>query len=154
MAKTRVRGAPEASDDLAFVGEGDPQAKLVFVTKEAFVDKSASDLLHKMIEAMGLKKADVLIAHITEPHSPGALKFESINAQIVVSLGEKISQSLLESGSSISDLRGVFRSFRGRKLIATFHPEDLLKNPELKKSVWTDLQNVAKELGISVPSRK
>jgi hypothetical protein len=147
MAKPRPYVAPA---EIILTGEGPSQAQLIFITAEAS-SKPASELLHKMIEAMGLKKTDVLIAHFDEG---GSLKMSELQPQIIVALGETISRLLLASSATIADLRGIFKPFKGAKLIATFHPEDLLKKPDLKKSVWADLQNVAKELGISIPSRK
>jgi hypothetical protein len=152
MAKPRVRPLTEStSQPLTFVGEGNSESKLVFIIAEAS-SKPAQDLLHKMIEAMGLKKDDVLIAHLE--NSPQALKLENLQPSVIVALGESIAQNLLATNAPISELRGVFRPFQKAKLIATFHPEDMIKKPELKKTVWADLQNVAKELGIAIPQRK
>jgi hypothetical protein len=150
MAKPRIREVSEQSGELAIAGDGNPLAKLVFISSQAS-EKAETDLLHKMIEAMGLKKDEVLIAHLSETITPG---LENIQPQIWVALGETIAQTLLATSSPVAELRGLFKPFKGAKLIATFHPADMIKKPDLKKSVWADLQNVAKELGITLPTRK
>jgi uracil-DNA glycosylase len=128
MAKPRPHQAPA---EILISGEGDPQAKLVFITAKPS-EKAASELLHKMIEAMGLKPSEVFIAHLSET---GTTKLGDLPAQIIVGLGD------LNLNTSA-------------KFVTTFHPKDLIQKPELKKQVWAVLQNVAKELGISIPSRK
>jgi uracil-DNA glycosylase len=131
MAKPRPHFAPA---EIVISGEGDPQAKLVFLTAKPS-EKAANDLLHKMIEAMGLKTSEVFVAHLSET---GPLKLGNLPTQIVIALGNDFHVTAAKNA----------------KLVTTFHPEDLIQKPELKKQVWAILQNVAKELGIAIPSRK
>jgi len=161
------------------LGEGSPHAKLMFVGEgpgeqedlsgRPFVGR-AGQLLDKMIVAMGLSRADVFIANIVkcrppnnrfpepdevETCSPFLFKqIETIRPEVIVGLGKCASQTLLKTETVISKLRGNFFPFRGSKLIPTYHPSYLLRNPSAKKEVWQDLQKVAQELGIEIPKQK
>jgi DNA polymerase len=69
-----------------------------------------------------------------------------INPDVIVALGTFAAQTLLKTEERISRLRGRVHSFENRKLIATFHPSYLLRNPAEKKAAWQDLQMAMKEL--------
>jgi uracil-DNA glycosylase family 4 len=161
------------------VGEGNPQAELVFVGEgpgeqedqqgRPFVGKSGQ-LLDRMIEAMGLKRSDVFICNVVKCRPPDnrnpeadeieacgnflARQLDILRPKVVVALGKFAAQTLLQTETPISRLRGEFRSYRGAKLMPTFHPAYLLRNPDSKKEAWADLQQVAKEMGIQIPQRK
>ena len=150
------------------IGQGNPQAKLVIVIDDA--NEAARELLDKMIRAMGLKNDQFYLASTvkclpsTDPHAkrdePRSCRnflFErlaQIAPQVVVALGNTVAQRLLNSEEKISTLRGKFHECRGMKLMPTFHPSELLKNPESKKAAWEDLKLVAKELGLDITTRK
>jgi DNA polymerase len=161
------------------IGEGNPQARLVFVGEgpgeqedlkgRPFVGK-AGQLLDRMIEAIGLKRSDVYICNVVKCRPPGnrnpeadeiescapflARQLDLIRPQIVVALGKFAAQTLLQTETPISRLRGDFKPYRGAQLMPTFHPAYLLRNPESKKEAWEDLQKVAKELGLEIPKKK
>jgi uracil-DNA glycosylase family 4 len=152
-------GNPKA--DLAFVGEGpgrDEDAQ-----GEPFVGR-AGKLLTDMIKAMSLERSDVYICNVvkcrppenrTPEHdeiatcSPFLLRqLEFIRPKVIVCLGNVAAQNLLGTNKSISHFRGQWFDFRGSRLIATYHPAYLLRNPAAKSDVWTDLKKVMAVLGL------
>jgi uracil-DNA glycosylase len=129
-------------------------SKLIFVGDA--IQGQASQLLDRMIEAMGVQRANV---SIVAPEAAAALELNE--PSIIVALGEKALRSLLQAESSVAPLlnesfdglRSRFHAYRGSQLISVFHPSELIKSPQLKKDVWTDLQKVVKEMGIAIPKR-
>lgn len=160
------------------VGEGDPGARLVFVGEgpgeqedlqgRPFVGK-AGQLLDRMIEAIGLRREQVYIANVVKCRPPGnrdpepdeitacdpflLRQLETIRPQVVVALGRFAAQTLLRTEMPISRLRGNFHPYRDAKLMPTFHPSYLLRNPSGKREAWLDLQQVARELGLRIPQK-
>jgi uracil-DNA glycosylase family 4 len=161
------------------LGEGNPKAELVFVGEgpgeqediqgRPFVGK-AGQLLDKMIEAMGLSREQVFIANVVKCRPPGNRnpepdeiascspflhrQLDLIRPKVIVALGKFAAQTLLQTEQRISELRGNFFEYRGVRLMPTFHPAFLLRNPESKREAWSDLQKVAVELGIEIPKRR
>jgi len=162
------------------VGEGDPNAELVFVGEgpgeqediqgRPFVGRSG-ELLDKMIEAMGLSRGKVYILNVVKCRPPGNRNPEPdeiaacspflerqlsiLKPKVVVALGKFAAQTLLKTDTPISRLRGQFKPYlHGSKLMPTFHPAYLLRNPESKREAWADLQAVARELGLTIPAAK
>jgi len=160
------------------LGEGNAKARLVFVGEapgetedlegRPFVGR-AGQLLDKMIEAIGLLRSDVYICNLVKSRppenrnpEPDEIKacrpflyrqLDVIKPEIVVSLGKFASQTLLGTEERISDLRGKIFPWRGVKLIPTWHPAYLLRNPPAKKDAWEDFKAIAKELGLKLPPR-
>jgi DNA polymerase len=146
-------GNPEA--DLMFVGEA-PGAD-EDVQGEPFVGR-AGQLLTKIIEAIGLKREDVYIANVIKCRPPGNRnpepdevaqcepflfkQIEIIKPKVIVALGKFAAQTLLRTLDPISRLRGRVFDYRGAKLIPTFHPAYLLRNPASKREVWEDMKVV------------
>ena len=155
--------------------DGNPKAKLVFVGEGPGRDEDmqglpfvgrAGKLLTQMIEAMGLQRQDVYICNVVkcrppenrlpEPDeiktcSPFLLRqLEVVDPQVIVALGACAAQTLLQTTRGISHFRGQWQEFGGRKLMATYHPAYLLRNPPAKADVWKDLQMVMAELGLEV----
>jgi DNA polymerase len=159
-------------------GVGNPKAELVFVGEgpghdedvqgEPFVGR-AGKLLTQMIEAMGLRREDVYICNVVKCRppenrlpekdeiatcSPFLLRqLAAIQPKVICCLGACAAQTLLETNQGISRFRGQWFDFRGAKLISTYHPAYLLRNPSAKSEVWKDLQNVMAFLGLQ-PKRK
>ena len=154
-------------------GAGNPHAELVFVGEGPGHDEDvqglpfvgrAGKLLTQMIEAMGLQRQDVYICNVVkcrppenrtpekdevETCSPFLLRqLDAISPKVIVCLGSVAAQTLLETNRGISHFRGEWLEFRGRKLMATYHPAYLLRNPSAKGEVWKDLQKVMAELGL------
>jgi len=67
--------------------------------------------------------------------------------------GRRRRETLLETTRGISQFRGQWLEWRGHKLMATYHPAYLLRNPNAKGEVWKDLQKVMAELGLQ-PAKK
>ena len=154
-------------------GQGNPHAELVFVGEGpghdediqglAFVGR-AGKLLTQMIEAMGLQRDDVYICNVVKCRPPENRKPEDdematcspflfrqldvIKPKAIVCLGATAAQALLKTKDSISRYRGVWFDFRGAKLLATYHPAYLLRNPPAKADVWQDLKKVMAFLGL------
>jgi len=152
-------------------GVGNPDAPLVFVgeapgadedrTGEPFVG-AAGQLLTKMIEAMGLSRDEVYICNILKCRPPGNRNPEpdeiaecepflkkqlaSIRPRMIVALGKFAAQCLLRSDAPISKLRGAWKAYEGIPLMPTYHPAFLLRTPSAKREVWSDLQEVMREL--------
>jgi len=160
-----ARGNPSA--ELMFVGEGpgaDEDAQgLPFVGK-------AGQLLDKMIEAMGYRPEDVYIANIVKCRPPNNRKPEPsemaacvgylheqialVRPRAIVALGATACEGLL-GVSGITRLRGTWRLYRGEiPVMPTFHPAYLLRTPEAKREVWSDLQQVMHKLGKAPPQKK
>ena len=72
----------------------------------------------------------------------------SVKPDIICALGTFAAQTLLETGSSISKLRGCFHDYAGIKVLPTYHPAYLLRNPEKKRDVWEDMKKLMKALDI------
>ena len=146
-------GNPHA--DLMFVGEapgGDEDLKGI-----PFVGR-AGQLLTKIIEAIDLQRDDVYIANVIKCRPPGNRnpepdevascepflfqQIDSIKPKVIVALGKFAAQTLLRTEDPISRLRGRVFTYRGAKLIPTFHPAYLLRNPSSKREVWEDMKLV------------
>lgn len=150
-------GAEKAS--LVFVGEG-PGAQ-EDMKGRPFVGK-AGDLLTKIINAMNLDRKDVYICNVVKCRPPGnrtpnteeisrctpflKRQLSAIGPKVICALGKCASQTLLQSDTPISRLRGHFYTFMGIKVMPTFHPAYLLRNPGMKKYVWEDVQKIMKLL--------
>jgi DNA polymerase len=160
-------------------GDGNPKAELVFVGEGPGHDEDvqglpfvgrAGKLLTQMIEAMGLRRKDVYICNVVKCRppenrapekeevatcSPFLLRqIDAIAPKVIVCLGSVAAQTLLETNRGISQFRGQWLEFRGRKLLATYHPAYLLRNPSAKSEVWKDLQKVMAVLGLEVKKGK
>jgi uracil-DNA glycosylase len=160
-------------------GVGNPNAELVFVGEgpghdedvqgEPFVGR-AGKLLTQMIEAMGLQRSDVYICNVVkcrppenrlperdeiEICSPFLLRqLAVIQPKVICCLGACSAQTLLQTNQGISRFRGEWFDFRGGKLIATYHPAYLLRNPNAKGEVWKDLQKVMAVLSLKPKPRR
>lgn len=152
-------------------GEGNRKSKLVFVGEAPGGDEDmqgrpfvgrAGQLLTRIIEAMGLKRKDVYICNILKCRPPGnrnprpeeinacepflIKQLKVINPQVICALGTFASHTLLKTDVPITVLRGKFHAYHGIKLMPTYHPAYLLRNPGAKKQVWEDIQKIMKVL--------
>jgi DNA polymerase len=151
-------GSPTA--ELMFVGEAPGQEE--DVQGIPFVGR-AGQLLTKIIEAIDLKREDVYIANVIkcrppENRNPEPDEVETcepflfrqidiIKPKVIVALGKFGAQTLLRTLDPISRLRGRVYDYRGAKLVPTFHPAYLLRNPSSKREVWEDMKLVKRLLG-------
>ena len=149
-------------------GTGNPQARLMFVGEapgadediqgEPFVGR-AGQLLTKIIQSIGLERADVYIANVIKCRPPGNRnpepdevatcrpflfrQIDTIRPRVIVALGTHAAHALLEVETPISRLRGQVHPFRhGASLVPTFHPAYLLRSPDRKRDVWEDMKKV------------
>jgi uracil-DNA glycosylase len=150
-----VFGVGNAQADLMFVGEA-PGAD-EDIQGEPFVGR-AGQLLTKIIEAIGLSRGDVYIANVIKCRPPQNRNPEQdevdtcepflfrqidvIQPKVIVALGTFAARALLRTLDPISRLRGRVFEYRGAKLIPTFHPAYLLRNPASKREVWEDMKLV------------
>jgi len=87
--------------------------------------------------------------------SPFLLRqLDTISPKVIVCLGAVAAKTILETNRGISQFRGQWLEFRGKKLMATYHPAYLLRNPSAKSEVWKDLQKVMIELGLPLKKGK
>jgi len=152
-------------------GVGNPEADLMFVGEAPGADEDeqgipfigrAGQLLTKIIEAIDLKRDDVYIANIIkcrppqnrnpEPDEVASCEpflfrqIDVIKPKVIVALGKYAAQTLLRVETPISRLRGRVFDYRGARLIPTFHPAYLLRNPSSKREVWEDMKLVKRLL--------
>ena len=118
---------------------------------------------------MGIRRSEVYIANVVKCRPPGNRnpegdevascepflfrQIELVGPKAIVALGTFAVQALLRLKTPISKLRGVWHDFHGIKLMPTFHPAYLLRNPGDKRLVWSDIQEVMRFLGLAVPRR-
>ena len=154
-------------------GDGNPDARLMFIGEGPGADEDAQglpfvgragQLLNNMIAAMGLKRSDVYIANIVkcrppqnrvpEPEEANTCapflfrQIDVIRPEVIVALGATAATYLLGAKSPLARLRGRLHEARGAKLIVTYHPAYLLRDPSQKKEAWKDLQLAMAELGL------
>jgi DNA polymerase len=169
LHKSRSRivfGDGNPRTDLAFVGEGPGEEEdrqgLPFVGR-------AGKLLTQMIDAMGLDRKQVYICNVVKCRPPSNRTPERdemstcgpflerqlmvIQPKVIVCLGSVAAQALLATGEPMGRVRGKWFQWRGMKLLPTYHPAYLLRNPSAKGIVWEDLQNVMAELGLKPPRK-
>jgi len=158
--------------------DGDPNARLMFVGEGPGADEDAQglpfvgragQLLNNMIGAMGLKREEVYIANVVKCRPPGNRtpepeeantcspflfrQIDVVRPEVLVALGATAATYLLGQRQPLAGLRGRVHSFRGTKLIVTYHPAFLLRDPRQKKEAWADLQIAMRELGLKPPVR-
>jgi DNA polymerase len=151
-------------------GEGSEKAQLVFIGEgpgeeedrqgRPFVGK-AGQLLTRIINAIGLRREEVYITNIIKcrpPHNRNPQQEEIatcepflnkqlgiIRPKIICALGTFAAQTLLQTHEKISRLRGRFFSCRGIKVMPTYHPAFLLRNPHKKREAWEDIKKIQEE---------
>jgi len=160
-------------------GAGNPQARLVFVGEGPGFDEdrqgqpfvgAAGQLLTRIIEAMTLTREQVYICNIIKCRPPGnrdpetdeiqacspflTRQLKAIAPDFIVALGSFAARTLLETTVPISKLRGRFHDYKGVKLLPTYHPAFLLRNPDKKREVWEDMKKLMLEMGLSSEMHK
>lgn len=158
--------------------DGSPNARLLFVGEGPGADEDAQglpfvgragQLLNNMIAAMGLKREEIYIANVVKCRPPSNRtpepeeantcspflfrQIDVVRPEVVVALGATAATYLLGQRQPLAGLRGRVHNFRGSKLIVTYHPAFLLRDPRQKKEAWADLQIAMRELGLKPPSR-
>jgi uracil-DNA glycosylase family 4 len=158
--KTIVFGEGNEKATLMLIGEGPGYDE--DVQGRPFVGK-AGQLLTKIIQSVNLSREEVYIANIIkcrppqnrnpEPDeiqncSPFLMKqIEAIQPKIICALGTFSTQTLLKTDTKITALRGKLFDLEGIKVIPTYHPAFLLRNPDKKREVWEDMKKIVELLG-------
>lgn len=147
--------------------EGNRKARLMFVGEAPGADEDAQSrpfvgragqLLTKIIEAIGLKREQVLIGNVNRCRPPGnraptteeastckpylLREIAIVQPEVIVVLGNTAMKNLLDTREGITRLRGRFQDFKGIKVMPTFHPAYLLRDPSKKRETWEDLKMV------------
>ncbi len=146
---------------------GNHRARLMFIGEAPGADEDAQgrpfvgragQLLTKIIEAIGLKREDVIIGNVNRCRPPGNRQpnleeaaicrpflfreIAAVKPDVIVVMGNTALRNLLESREGITRVRGKFQDFRGIKVMPTFHPAYLLRDPSKKRETWEDLKKV------------
>ena len=156
-------------------GVGNPHARLCFLGEapgadedrqgEPFVGRAGQLLTDIIQKGMGLTRDDVYILNILKCRPPGnrnPLPEEAgncrsfldrqlalIRPEFICCLGAVAAQNLLDTDVAIGRLRGSVYDYRGARVVCTYHPAYLLRNPPAKKLTWEDIQLLMKEMGLS-----
>ena len=152
--------------------EGNRKARLMFVGEAPGADEDdqarpfvgrAGQLLTKIIEAIGLKRDSVLIGNVNRCRPPGnrpptpqeasmcrpflLREIAIVQPKVIVTLGNTAMKNLLGTNEGITKARGKFQDYKGIKVMPTFHPAYLLRDPSKKRETWEDLKKVRDYLG-------
>lgn len=153
-------------------GDGHPRARLVFVGEGPGFEEDkqglpfvgpAGQLLTRIIEAIKLDRTQVYICNVLKCRPPGnrnpqpdeinscfpflERQLAAIQPDFIVALGTFAAQTLLGTATPISRLRRRFHDYNGIKVLPTYHPAYLLRNPDKKRDVWEDMKMLMKEYG-------
>lgn len=151
--------------------DGNFDARLMFVGEAPGADEDASgkpfvgragQLLNKIIEAIGMKREDVIIGNVNRCRPPQnrtptpqeaktckpflLREIAIIQPQIIVVMGNTAMKNLLDTKEGITKLRGEFQDYKGIKVMPTFHPAYLLRDPSKKRETWEDMKKVREYL--------
>jgi uracil-DNA glycosylase family 4 len=147
--------------------EGNRKARLMFVGEAPGADEDmqarpfvgrAGQLLNKIIEAIGMKREDILIGNVNRCRPPQnrtptleeaktckpflLREIAIVQPEVIVVLGNTAMKNLLDTKEGITKLRGKFQDYRGIKVMPTFHPAYLLRDPSKKRETWEDMKMV------------
>ncbi|HZH32071.1 MAG TPA: uracil-DNA glycosylase family protein [Pyrinomonadaceae bacterium] len=151
--------------------EGNPKARLMFVGEAPGADEDASgrpfvgragQLLNKIVEAIGMKREDVFIGNVNRCRPAGnrtpttaeaatckpflLREIALLRPEVIVVLGNTAMKNLLDTKEGITKLRGNFMDYKGIKVMPTFHPAYLLRDPSKKRETWEDMKKVREYL--------
>lgn len=155
--------------------EGFAQARLMFVGEAPGADEDAQarpfvgragQLLNKIIEAIGMKREEVFIGNVNrcrppQNRTPTPLEAATckpfllreisiVQPEVIVVLGNTAMKNLLDTKEGITKVRGQFQDYRGIKVMPTFHPAYLLRDPTKKRETWEDMKKVRQYLDQNV----
>ena len=159
-----VYGVGNADADVLFVGEGPGRDE--DLQGEPFVGRAGQLLTDIITKGMKLRREDVYIANVVKCRPPQnrdpepdevascepflVRQIELVQPRVVIALGRFAVQTLLRSAEPVSRLRGKWHDYRGIRLMPTYHPAYLLRNPGDKRLVWEDIKSVLREMGTAV----
>ena len=156
-------------------GVGNPKPRLCFLGEapgadedkqgEPFVGK-AGQLLNKIIDACQMNREDVYILNILKCRPPGNRtplpqeaancrgylnrQLELLQPEFICCLGACAAHNLLQTDTPIGKMRNKFHDYQGIKVMCTYHPAYLLRNPDAKKHVWEDMKKLMREMGTPI----
>lgn len=159
-------------------GVGNPQARIMFVGEapgadedaqgEPFVGRSGQ-LLNDIIKACRMKREDIYICNVLRCRPPGNRlpapdeaancreflegQIAHVNPEYIVCWGACAAQNLLSMTESIGKLRGRFYTFGNAKVLCTYHPSYLMRNPAAKKDVWEDMKKLFLDMGVDLTAK-
>lgn len=163
---SKAKSVPTFADEFFIFGTGKKDAEVVIVGESPGLPDADSekpfmgpvgDLLTKILSAIGLKREDCYLTNVVkyisagEDLTPDILKFFTpflhreilaIQPKVIISLGNTPTKALLDTKKPISKIRGEFVDFKGIKLMPTFNPAYLLRDPSKKREVWEDMKQV------------
>jgi uracil-DNA glycosylase family 4 len=156
-------------------GVGNPEARIMFLGEAPGADEdrqgepfvgAAGQLLNRILEACKVQRSEVYICNILRCRPPGNRtpapeeaancreylegQIEIVDPDYIVCLGSVAAKNLLASMESIGKLRGRFFNYGRAKVVCTYHPAYLLRNPAAKKDVWADMKFLMHDLGIEL----
>jgi len=166
VSACRLCGLCETRTQTVF-SDGAPTARLVCVGEAPGRDEDlqglpfvgrAGQLLNKMLAAIDLKREDVYICNVLKCRPPDnrtplpdevercipylEQQIALVKPVLICALGLSASQALLGTKASMTSMRGRTFEYKGIPLIPTYHPAALLRNPNLKREAWVDLQRI------------
>jgi len=159
-------------------GVGNPQARIVFVGEAPGADEDAQgepfvgragQLLNQIITASRLTREEIYICNVLKCRPPGNRtpnddecancreylegQLAAINPEYIVCWGAVAARNLLKSPLTIGTLRGKLHEYGRAKVLCTYHPSYLLRNPAAKKDVWQDMQFLMADMGVDLKSK-
>ncbi len=170
---------PVATRTQTVPGVGNPNARLCFLGEapgadedrlgEPFVGR-AGQLLNRIIQACGMRREDVYIFNVLKCRPPGnrtpteveaancwpflLRQIQIIRPEFICCLGAVAARRLLNTKAPMGRLRGQVHDFHGIKVVVTYHPAYLLRNPSAKRQTWEDMKLLLREMGLPVPQQE
>jgi uracil-DNA glycosylase family 4 len=162
----KAKARPEFADRIFIFGEGPPGARVAVVGESPGapdIDSGrpfmgpAGQMLNRILEAIGLKRDDCYLTNTVKMISsgdeltPDVLSFFTpylhrelrvVRPEVVIAFGNTPTHALLKTKKPISKMRGEFHDYQGSKLMPTFNPAYLLRDPSKKREVWEDMKKV------------
>jgi DNA polymerase len=146
-------------------GSGNPNADIVVIGEAPGADEDASglpfvgragQLLTKILESVNFSREEVFICNILKCRPPNNRRplpeevdlcepflfkqLELIQPKFILALGLTAVDTLLRDKHKMADIRGSFFSYRDVRMLVTYHPAALLRNPEWKRAAWEDIK--------------
>lgn len=163
---SKCRKCPLGQTRTKFVfGDGNPKADIMVIGEAPGRDEDmqgkpfvgrAGQLLTKILESINLSRDEVFIGNIIKCRPPNNRRptteevnhcepylqkqIEMINPQFIIALGLTAVDTLLKKKHKMGDIRGSMMDYHGKKMLVTYHPAALLRNPKWKKPVWEDMK--------------
>jgi uracil-DNA glycosylase len=156
-------------------GVGNPEARTMFIGEAPGADEdrlgepfvgAAGQLLNRILEACHLKRSEVYICNILRCRPPGNRlpapdeaahcreyldgQIEIVDPDFIVCLGSSAAKNLLGTPESIGKLRGRFFTYGRARVVCTYHPAYLLRNPAAKRDVWEDMKLLLRAMGVEL----